>query len=209
MKQYIPIFILCILLFSGCTLQDKLMSKVSLPSKLVLPKTDTNKNVGQSLKDLISSGIAQKCTWKYSENNEEIEGTMLIFGKKFRQDVNFKKTQASQAPSENITISDGEWLYMWNSQMPNGKGIKTKLANTENDQNSDKPIGNEEKFDWEKKFDYQCQPTVISNDDLSPPKDIVFEDMDTQLKQLEGLGNKFQQPLNTTIPTPIFGNTEE
>lgn len=205
MKQYLSLFILCALFFSGCTLQDKLMSKVSLPSKLTPSQTNTQKNTGKSLKDLINSGIAQKCTWKYSENNEDIEGTMLISGKKFRQEVNFKTADVPSVSSKNYIISDGEFVYMWNSQMTKGDGLKIRITDPEK-----KETEQSDNFNWERKFDYQCKPSVISNDDLSPPKDIVFEDIQTRIKELQqGTVNNLQNQLELTTPTPIFQNPQE
>ena len=116
---------------------------------------------------------------------------MLLSGKKFRQKINVTKTDDKNSLTKNIIISDGQYLYMWNSDMVNGHGLKINIPPEDQANNTPSDSKN---FNWDEKMDYQCQPTTISDADFAPPSDIVFEDMDAQLKKIQDMTKDLKIP---------------
>jgi hypothetical protein len=60
------------------------------------------------------------------------------------------------------------------------------------------------KVDLNKQYQYQCEPWTANETALTPPTDITFTDMSSQLKQLKDLQQKFGG--NVNIPSIPAGN---
>lgn len=150
-------------------------------------KTETQ-GAATSLKDLLTGGKDQKCSWTSVESSSG--GTLLISGNKFKQEVTIIDPE-TKVENQMFSLSDGEWMYTWSTAMGT-QGFKTNIAETQNGVTgapSTAPASNE--VDLNKQYQYKCEPWTVSVADLTPPKEITFTDMASQLQQLKDLQNKY------------------
>jgi hypothetical protein len=128
----------------------------------------------KSLKDLLSSGVAQKCT--YSSTDEESgtsEGTSYVSGGKVRADFS---TTVSGKTTISHMITDGKTSYIWTDGEKSGfkmtvpdatpTSAKTDTSNT--------PVSSE--ADLNQKVDYKCSAWVVDNSYFTPPTTVTFSD---------------------------------
>lgn len=172
MKKILPILLSAFLL-TGCSSSK---SAVSLQDR---PAQSNDNIIQKSLKDLLSSGLSQKCTWSATEENTSIKGEILIKGNKFKQ-VSSVKTEQSEMTIN--AVSDGEWIYTWNDQVP-GQGIKMNLKQSEITPMPDQTDNSQ--INFEKQYNYSCTPASVSDSDVTVPKDINFSDMSETVKQFQ------------------------
>ena len=147
---------------------------------------DKTESKAVSIKELVASGKSQKCNWKIDESGITTEGSLWIDGNKFKQEIVTTEGESKKV-SKVMVISDGKYSYMWNTDM--GKnGVKTAINE---DQKQDYTAENG-KADWDKQYQFECKNESVSEADLTPPSDIVFQDLGAQLQELqklqEGLG---------------------
>lgn len=170
-----------LLLLGGCTKKAETENQTETGQEVA----ENQDEGGFSLKELLALGKDQKCSWKIEVNNQTTEGIMWISGKKFRQEILVKAGGDNQAESKVISVSDGTWIYVWNSEL-GSQGVKMKIEESESGENN-----NQTKIDWEKKFNYACQAASINQADLEPPKNIDFQDMNQLIEEMKNLQNKY------------------
>jgi len=165
-----------------------ILSACGLQTKSSLQKNNNNQTQNQtqkfSLKDLISQGVSQKCTWEYNQDGQKSSGEMLIKGNKFNQTI---KVNNPNGQTDFKSISDGQWLYTWSNDSTTGNmAFKTKL---EDPQNSTDQSNNQSSsgVNWDQQYDFHCSPTVTTDSDFQPPKDINFLDMNDYLESMQKL----------------------
>lgn len=178
-KKYL-ILAVSLLFLSGCT-------KPAVVSNVVDKVEEKKEEAKKSIKDLVASGVSQKCSWKSDVEGTTSEGQMWISGKKFKQEI---KTVSAETKAETraTVVSDGSYIYMWNNEMGK-RGIKMAIKEGEEQDYS----AENGKMDWNKEFQFECNPTVVSDSELAPPADIEFQDLGAQLEQLEQLQKKYGQ----------------
>lgn len=141
-----------------------------------------------SLRDLIAKNIPQKCTWTSTQEGLESNGTMVISGNKFKQEINLKEDNDS---FKMYSISDGTYIYTW--QEKDGKinsdmAFKMKLDTFESPDkdvaSSDAPpsVGS---VDMDQEYQYNCTPTMVSDSDFQPPKEVEFTDYSQFLEDIQ------------------------
>jgi len=153
-------------------------------------ETAQTKTVTQSLKNIISAGTAQKCTWSTKDTTGEvIEGTILTDGKKFKQttimSIGGKSTQST-------VINDGEYLYTWTDE-GSGTGFKVKMSDTAAVKNPAGVGQPTQTVDMDKQTNYNCSPATVSDADFSIPSDIKFVDMANLQDSLKDINIPSQQ----------------
>jgi hypothetical protein len=164
------------LLLSACGPQKNIDNTTS-----IMPTSSAEQKSAFSLKDLLAKNIAQKCTWQTSGEQGDTQGEILINGNKFRQTIKMKNPMGE---TQFNSISDGEWMYTWSNDSTTGNmAFKIKIEQTQTE--TDTPQVNNGKVDWNQEFNYNCQPAVISEADLSIPKDIQFTDINDLTKQFQ------------------------
>jgi hypothetical protein len=134
-------------------------------------------------------GQAQKCTWQISDETGKTEGTILMSGDKFKQEV----TMTAQADSKKTVVyalSDGGYVYMWNNEMGTN-GLKMAVDDDNKSSYDNAEFG---KVEWDAENEYECSPATISETDLTPPSEIQFQDLGAQLKQLQDMQESFGLP---------------
>jgi len=155
------------------------------------PTPTTETSVAKSLKDLMALGTAQKCTWQVTDTGQEMTGTMLISGQKFKQTI-VVPVPSGQTTTTTYAISDGTSLYSW-SDASKGVGMKINLADAQ--KNAPTPgQKTDTSVDWSKQYNYNCSPATVSDADFAPPSDIKFTDLSEIQKSLQKLDlNKLKQ----------------
>jgi hypothetical protein len=115
------------------------------------------------------------------EDGKVMSGTLLVKGKKFHQttvipgdDLNIKAD----------VISDGEYVYTW-TDMAKGTGFKVKIEDTQKEAATAQQ--NNQQVDWNKKMDYNCSPSTVSDADVTPPTNIDFSDFTDTMNKLKDL----------------------
>lgn len=165
------------LIFSGCGPQKDINNIASVTPT----SSPTEQKSAFSLKELLAKNIAQKCVWQTSGEQGDTQGEILISGNKFKQIIRIKNPMGE---TEFISISDGEWLYSWSNDSTTGNmAFKMKIDQTQNQIETGTPQTSAGKIDWDQEFNYDCQPAVIGEADLSIPKDIQFTDINDLTKQ--------------------------
>lgn len=134
---------------------------------------DSAKSVKKmSLKELVTLNIPQKCTWTFEEEGNKTTGKILVKGKKFNQ---VSKITGPDGEMEFNSVSDGEYIYSWsNDPKTGGMAFKMKIEETETDTDAEGNI----KMDWDGQYDFDCNPTILSDKDFTPPQGIEFIDME-------------------------------
>lgn len=193
MKKYFPvILILATLTLSACGGQEK---NNNLENKRA---EENQKTESKSLKDLLSLGNSQKCTYESTEDGEGVKGEIIINGKKFKQTVEINNKEGT---SKIYSLSDGIYYYSWSESMK-GNGTKMKMADLEEQENNNGKV--EENNETEKevninqKIDYKCSPANLSDSDLALPSDVKFVDYTEMMK---GLQNGNIENLKKLIPS--------
>jgi len=163
-----------------------LLSGLLLSGCGVKPINDTATTF--SLRDLIAKNIPQKCTWSSIQEESESTGTMIISGNKFKQEITVKEDDTDLVVN---SISDGTYIYTW--QEKDGKvspdmAIKMKLDTFEN---PDKDTASNDNptlagtVDLDQQYQYNCSPTIVSESDFQPPKDVKFADYSQFMKDIQ------------------------
>ncbi len=141
----------------------------------VTPGTATgNQDGSKSLKDLLTSGVAQKCTFSQTDESGISEGTTYVSGGKIRGDFT---TTASGKVTKSHMISDGKTSYIWSEGEKNGFKMivdESDSADTKTD-NSNAPVSGE--ADLNQKADYKCSGWVVDGSFFTPPSSVTFSDL--------------------------------
>jgi hypothetical protein len=124
----------------------------------------------QSMKELVASGISQKCD--FSEPQSNTGGTIYIAGGKVRGD--FTSQTESGAVSGHM-ISDGTTVNTWMDGMT--QGIQSSFTMSEGPGNANSQQG----LDPDKKTDYTCTPWSADESKFILPAGITFMDVSTMM----------------------------
>mgnify|MGYP007044106072 CR=1 FL=1 len=97
-------------------------------------------------------------------------------------------------------INDGEWAYMWNGKNGNKFNLKEIQQGANPSANSQDETTNWK--DWAKGMEanganYDCNPTVVTDADFTPPSDVEFQDLNALMKSFQ------QVPANSDVPIDI------
>jgi len=186
MKKYLMLLMVSSLILSACgggTVENKIGSvKDKLENKVEEKKT--------SIKDLLGLGKEQKCEWSSETEGVKTSGRLWIKGNKFRQSVLTKIADKPEVAAEVLT--DGEWTYLWN---PTTKEQGMKIKMTEKDKEENNKLANDS-LNLGKEFNYKCTATSVSDEEMTPPKDVTFMDLGALQEQMKGL-----IPSGVEIPT--------
>lgn len=173
-------------LLSGCTQQTSNNQNTK--------NEDKTENSSFSLRELIAQNVPQKCTYSGSNQEGSFTSEIIISGKKFNQVITYKSAEGEEKIN---SISDGEYVYTWGSHATGGT-FATKLKadfdteSTPEMEENPETVGDisESQTDLDSKFDGKCSPTVVTDANFQPPKDVKFEDY-----------SKFLDDLKSSIPS--------
>jgi len=133
----------------------------------------------KSLKDLLSSGVAQKCTFSTTNESGVSEGTSYVSGGKVRGDFT---TTVSGKTTKSHMISDGKSSYIWNDEDKTGfKMTIDETTQADVTKDSDTPTSIKTEGDLDQKADYKCSKWIVDGSYFTPPSNISFTDFSQML----------------------------
>lgn len=145
-------------------------SKNNSSSETVAPQKTNEVSESKSLRDLLASGIAQKCTYSTNVDGAASEGVTFTSNGKVRSDFTF--TEGDKITKTHM-INDGKVSYVWTDETKTGFKMIFDNTNPETDTQSVSVQGG---TDWDEKFDYKCVPSIIDDSTFTPPSDVEFTD---------------------------------
>ena len=168
MDKKILIIVVAIILFllgGGAVMMFMGNRSATAPTNTIVPEANTNQDISQasprSLKDLLTAGIPQQCT--FSDVN--VSGTTYIQGGKIRGDF---ATTAEGATSTGHMIFDGTTSYVWMDGAPTGFKMDINPADVADSQKSQQGL------DINKAIDYNCSAWSADQTVFVPPSNITF-----------------------------------
>ena len=172
------------LILSACGLQTKSNTQKSTSNN------DANNSSKFSIRELIAKNIPQKCTYTGSNEEGSYTSDIIISGKKFKQTIVYKSGEGEEKIN---SISDGEYVYTWGTHST-GSTFATKLkadfdATEAPEVETDDSVGDMSgtSVDLDTDFEGKCSPTVVSDADFQPPKDIQFQDYSKMMEDWQKL----------------------
>lgn len=169
-KVLIAIVVIVILLLGGGAYIMSTKNKTVTPSTSnTTTKQEATKSGLNSLKNLLASGVPQKCTYKDSSNNVSIEGTTYISGGKVRGDFS---SVAEGKTNTGHSIYDGKTSYIWSDESTTG--FKMNIDPNASNATSSSETNSQQGVDMNKSIDYSCSPWLPDQSLFTPPTNITF-----------------------------------
>ncbi len=138
--------------------------------------------ISGTLKDLLVRGTPMECTYAYAVEGLTTSGTLYLSGKKVRG--NFETTQGDGQPIESGMVQDGEYVYIWSSQQP--QGTKMKITDADLDETGSEGLA--EEYDpmsfEEMNIDYSCKAWREDASFFAPPAEIEFLDLGQKMEEI-------------------------
>lgn len=185
-KLFISLFIVILLALGGFSLLQS--KKNALPSDATSEKVDESmmeetRSSEKSLKDLLTLGTPQECTYKSSGEGFESTGTAYIGNGMMRGDFS-TKTENQDVTS--YTIVKDDTVYVWTEGQAQGFMMtydpNFKADEYEGEANLNAP-------DFDQKFSYDCNSWNLDTTKFDVPSEINFASMD---KMMEEVTDKMQ-----------------
>ncbi len=202
MNNKIIIGIAVVLLFGigGFFLMSKNSGTPS--SQLAQPTQEANKL--NSLRSLLTSGVAQSCSFSSTNDNSTSEGTVYTTGGKVRGDFT---VTVSDKTTKSHMIVDGQTSYIWMDGQKTG--FKSSFSATPGAEAS--PSGSASangNFNVDANLNYNCKPWVVDNSMFSLPTGIDFMSTETLQQNLNvktGTGTGSTQPSQCSACNSLSG----
>lgn len=131
--------------------------------------TDTQGSAQKSIKDLLTSGQAQKCTYKDKMAEVDVEGTVYVAGGKMRSD--YTSNTGGQTIMGHMVVSDNK-SYIW----MDGQSMGTMMTFDPNKATEAAPTGTQS-VDVNKLLDYSCSGWSSDNSVFTPPSNVKFQSL--------------------------------
>lgn len=164
-KKLIIVVAVVVLLVGGFGL-FKVFSKSGKNTNTSQNKTSES-NSPKSLKDILSLGIAQKCTYD--------GGVIYINGSKFRGDF---ESISQEKTVKSHMIVDNNTSYVWTEGST--AGIKMAFENSDIKEGKSVESGNQNtNFDASAPLNYSCSAWIVDGSYFELPKGVAFSDMTT------------------------------
>jgi hypothetical protein len=169
-KLGIIIVIILLLLLGGGALVMSKQSSTSMGSKLAItavnPTETKTENTGTlgSLKNLMTSGVPQSCTFTGQKENTTT-GTIYVSDKQLRAD--FTSTNEGQKITGHMIVDNG-YSYVWTDLMK--RGMKVALTQEQIDNGAI----NSQTVDLNQTVSYVCKPWTSDTAKFTIPADITF-----------------------------------
>lgn len=170
----------------------------ALLSACTAPKTpgvenqaqNSEQNQSSSLRDLLSMGQTQTCTFSTTMTDENkvtstTQATVYISGEKLAEEIQTSSTDKNVGTINMRMISDGTYMYSWDTskKMP---GVKI-LIPTPGEENQDTQKAQNERVDLDQKVDMKCSPWVFDNSKFTLPTDVQFTDLSELMKNIPSM----------------------
>ena len=142
---------------------------------------EINKNEEESffgsMQDLLTRGNSVKCTYNVVDGEGEAIGVLYIADNKVRSEMDIVEKETGKKMEVDSIITE-DWMYTWNSFMP--QGTKMNIKEMQGEANED--YSQDEADKMREETDYKCRPWIPDNSKFVVPTDIEFRDM-TEMMQ--------------------------
>lgn len=168
----ILIGILVLIVFgAGAFLMFKNSSKTPVATQNSQTTVAEQKPAGnqKSIKDLLTSGQAQKCTYKDKMAEVDVEGTVYVADGKMRSDYTSKT--GGQTIMGHMVVSDTK-SYIW----MDGQSMGMMMTFDPNKVSETAPTGTQS-VDVNKLIDYNCSGWSSDSSVFTPPSNIKFQNL--------------------------------
>jgi len=166
----VAVVVLLVVLVGGYYFMKKGPSKPSTTSN-----TASQDSSPKSLKDLLMSGIAQKCTFSSTTSTGSSDGTTYMASGKVRGD--FSMTTDSKTTKSHMIV-DGKTSYIWTDGQTTGfkTTIPDETAATPGSQTTNATVNNSASS-FDQKADYKCEAWSVDQSLFILPTGVTFKDM--------------------------------
>ena len=127
---------------------------------------ETEQSFPTSLKELLTAGIPQKCTFKDLIDEVNTEGTTYVASGKMRGDFS---TTIEGKTTTGHTVYDGTTSYVWMDG--NSTGFKMDIDPNETTSSESET---QQGLDLNKTIDYNCSAWLPDQSLFTPPDDVTF-----------------------------------
>lgn len=162
-KVILIVVVLILFLIGGYFFLTKKPALVVAPGTTQEPDTSPS-----SLKELISKGIAQSCTY----SNEVSSGTVYVSGEKVRGDFN---TTIDGKITKSHMIVEGNTSYLWSDGQASGIKMTFDASATPSAEGATTPVG----FDAGANMNYKCGAWIVDSSVFTLPTDVKFMTFET------------------------------
>lgn len=187
----IVVIVLAVLLFFNKS-KNTAQNSAGTQNAVTQENQDAQKpGIKDSLLGLLQSTSGVKCSIT------DVNGSYTVIAKGDKakvEGINSINPQ-TQKEEKGTMINDGTWAYIWTGK----QGMKFNLKETQQGANPE-----EKATDWKgwaqqmqtSGAKYDCNPTVATDADFTPPADVTFQDLGELMKNLQQ-----NQPGQGSIPT--------
>lgn len=140
---------------------------------------DESTSISGNLMELIKLGKNYSCEFDYTDDTgNSTKGMVYISdsGNKFRGE--FEMTQGDGTVVTSNMLSDGEYNYMWSSELP--QGFKFKITSEDDslfgDYADEETSSTPSSFDADMNVDFDCDAWRVDNSMFEVPSNIEFMD---------------------------------
>lgn len=183
----ILIVIFSTVLFSACKESANQAVQTEAPAPAIEDQQQKSGGFSGTIKDLISSGKAQKCTWTIPNQGSS---TIYVSGERTRIEIDMLVIE-DQPAQQMITVSDATWAYTWSLNSKEGmkmniqemqaeaKEMEESMAtDDENDQADYQAMVNQD-------YQFKCESWKVDSNMFVPPTDVEFADMNVIMDQVK------------------------
>ena len=190
-NKLIIIAVIIIVLLAGLFFWNNLRSKKGTSNELTqtqksedIEKTEEAEldelSVEGSVFDLFKLGKNVSCTYSGTSEGTALTGTTHVSGKKMHG--TYSVTTNGNTIEGNM-VSDGEWLYTWTSEMP--QGVKININKAEEELAGETSDGTSTES-LTKDYNYKCTNWKVDESVFSVPTNITFTDLSQTLQDMGG-----------------------
>jgi len=149
--------------------------------------------------DSLNGWIKRKRTVQCKLTNEQGELTIKVKNDKVRiEGIPYAfGGQSADADNNGISLTDGDWVYIWNGQT----GTKMNLKNMQAGMTEEQKIKaadyswEDSVKKWESAYKYDCAEKGLGDDLFIPPTDVVFTDMTDMMTNAQEAVKNLQENL--------------
>jgi len=164
------IIVILLLVGGGAFIMSTRTKPVTAPTTTSVTETnkvqETSQTTPKSLKELLSAGAPQKCSFKDVSNNVDMEGVSYIASGKIRGDFS---TTTEGKSSTGHTIFDGKTSYVWMDGITTGFKMEIDPSVT-----SAPESGTQQGLDLNKAIDFSCDTWLPDQSLFNPPESVTF-----------------------------------
>lgn len=124
------------------------------------------------------------CTFSTDNEQGQTSGTVYIAGEHMRGD--FTNNNPNSGTLTSTMIKEGDWMYSWTSS--SNQGVKMKFSEIE----ASTDTKANQYVDPSQQVDYDCKPWTVDRAIFTPPTNITFTDVASQMMEAQEKSKEFR-----------------